>query len=498
MMNPYQVCIGVSVCVCMCVHVNVCACVYVYMCVCMCMYMCLYVCLCTHSTCTHSTCTHSTHTPLVHTPHTLHTYSTQLSDPTVWPPVLCEARSLLLAYAELENISLWSDLWHQGQHVDHVVLLQVCLLGVCSRCVVIALGCELYCVYCMCTAGVCGVYKHKTPAADPHMQSIHFSRKQCQHHNHTPQEGVVDVFSGSRLLYTVHAPAWLGNPLHILQLAKDTTTNEVVHTEEDILRAITQRARQYGMRDPPASLAALTAQLTHNSVKGIKKQSSVMGGRQQQSADGGQMPSPSPTSAPSQPIPDASSAETPNVPPQQQYPQQSMTMHALDAAPEIDWGVRGCTARARRSCRILRIPQWVLEIAACEYPEVPITLAECIVGSFDRNMIAMNGGTSRPRLDHDSTAPLDASNSMGNGHEEDGDDDEGEDGDGKEEDGKEPGMQSLSITTRWRHVLGSRRRRGDATEAASGEGAEISSRHDDTQQGDGPECMAAPDVRVVR
>lgn len=49
----------------------------------------------------------------------------QLDDPVVWPPNLVRVRNLLLAYAELENVPLWGDLWRQGEQLDNVVLLQV-------------------------------------------------------------------------------------------------------------------------------------------------------------------------------------------------------------------------------------------------------------------------------------------------------------------------------------------------------------------------------------
>lgn len=43
----------------------------------------------------------------------------------MWPPDLVRVRKLLLGYAELENVPLWSDLWRQGEPQDDVVLLQV-------------------------------------------------------------------------------------------------------------------------------------------------------------------------------------------------------------------------------------------------------------------------------------------------------------------------------------------------------------------------------------
>lgn len=49
----------------------------------------------------------------------------QLDDPVVWPPNMVRVRNLLLGYAELENVALWSDLWRQGEDLDNVVLLQV-------------------------------------------------------------------------------------------------------------------------------------------------------------------------------------------------------------------------------------------------------------------------------------------------------------------------------------------------------------------------------------
>lgn len=169
------------------------------------------------------------------------------------------------------------------------------------------------------------------------------------------QEGLVDIFIGTRQVYTVHAPAWLGNPLHVLEL-KDTYTSRSRATPPlDILQQIAQRARDLGVARSHNSLARLSH---HFSMVHASSDPSIHA---------------------------AQSAE-----------HASMAASQNFELPGLNWGVRGCTARASRGCRVWKVPRWVLEVIAAEDPTFAPTLAQCIVDSFDRDVQEIAAKT----LDH--------------------------------------------------------------------------------------------------
>lgn len=180
------------------------------------------------------------------------------------------------------------------------------------------------------------------------------------------QEGVVDVFVGSRHVYTVHAPAWLGNPLHILELG-DACLGTAIEQPEAVLQQIVQRVRELGATRAHRSMARVSHHFS--AMQSITPEASV---HSVTSVDKGQWAD-----------------------------------RRLFSG--VDWGVRGCTARASRGCRVWKVPRWVLEVVASEDPKFAPTLAQCIVDSFDRDIQDM----PKKRLDQCSMPKQDVPKKQG-------------------------------------------------------------------------------------
>lgn len=164
----------------------------------------------------------------------------------------------------------------------------------------------------------------------------------------------MDIFVGSYHVYTVHAPAWLGNPLHILELGEACHAGTPAEPPEAVLKQLAQRARDLGLTR------------SHNSLARVSHHFS------------------------------AARASEPSEPSVHSSEKTHSLMRKASTAAAVDWGVRGCTARASRGCRVWKVPRWVLEIIAAEDPKFAPTLAQCIVDSFDRDVKDM----PTKRLDH--------------------------------------------------------------------------------------------------